>query len=151
MAMNITLLLEKIHGHVALLTIALLLHPAVSLRAQRPLRRATRWSCYLGTIGALLTNAIGWAIYPDYRVALKSAIYALGTLYGDLFELKEHLAWYSLLLALAGGALTTQARSGRSPLNRALRLTYILSAVLMIVAASIGIALATLRGFGSVP
>lgn len=150
--MNTVLLLQKIHGHLALLTIALLLHPAFTLRGARLRSGPTRLSCYLGSLGALLTNALGWFIYPAYRVELKASIYALGKGLGDLFEVKEHLAWYSLLLALAGAAVTLQAKAGSvRVLTPTVRLIYLIAACLMIVAAVIGVYLTTLRGFPHAP
>lgn len=146
--MNTTLLLQKLHGHLALLTIALLLHPTITLRGNRLLRPGTRLSCYLGSAGAVLTSALGWIIYPAYRRELKGTIYGMSSGLGDLFEIKEHLAWYSLLLGAAAAVLTMQSKGPAvGPLTRPLRLIFLLTACLMIVAAVVGIYLATLRGF----
>ncbi len=146
--LNELLFLQKIHGHLGLLALALCLHPWFSLRkATRP-GRAARIACYLATLAVVLVNVMGWVVYPDYRIEIKPVLYAADPLLGDLFEVKEHLAWYSLAFAAAGAAVTWFGRDVRDERFRsAIRLTYTFSAALVLVVAAIGVYLSSIRGF----
>src|SRR3989344_8674205 len=48
----------------------------------------------------LLTNILGWVIYPAYRTQVKETILKENPLAGKLFETKEHIAWFTFQLAL---------------------------------------------------
>ena len=51
-------------------------------------------------ISVLLTNILGWLIYPAYRTQTKETILKENPLAGELFETKEHIAWFTFPLAL---------------------------------------------------
>ena len=51
-------------------------------------------------ISVLLTNILGWVIYPAYRTQAKETILKENPLAGELFETKEHIAWFTFPLAL---------------------------------------------------
>ncbi|MFN3199168.1 MAG: hypothetical protein ACE366_12275 [Bradymonadia bacterium] len=142
------LIWEKIHGHLALLGIALALHPPLALRrAKRPSPR-TRLAGYLATLTCLGTNIMGWVIYPAYRQELRRQLYLADLQMGQMFEIKEHLAWYALALSLAGGVMMVAcARQSSLRLVPQLRLVYGLSALMAMVSAALGIYLATMKGF----
>ena len=142
------LIWQKIHGHLALLAVALAFHPPLAMgRARRPSRR-TRLAGYLATMSCLAVSALGWAIYPAYRQEIRRQLYLTSVRLGQLFEIKEHLAWYALALSLAGGALMwTSARAPEAALAPAIKRTYLLSAILATVSAALGVYLATLKGF----
>jgi hypothetical protein len=146
--MNIWLLLEKLHGHVGLLAIALCLHPWFALRHARRPARWTRVAAYLATAFVLLVNIGGWIIYPEYRTTAKLDLYRHARWFGLLFEIKEHLAWHSLMLATAGAAITAASVGPQGDsLRPALRWTYLVTAILVATVAVMGIAIASVRGF----
>ena len=104
-------LLQRIHGHIAVLGLAVLLHPVLTLR--RPvITRGTRWS--LGLAAALVTTstALGWWLYPDYRRGVKPGLVRENLAWAMAFETKEHLALFCLALTLSGtGALLFGSRT----------------------------------------
>ncbi len=94
--------LERVHGHLAVLALAALLHPVWTLGKRRRVTRGTRWAVGAGVVLLAVAYAGGWWIYPHYREAVKPS---LGREVALLFERKEHLAWMALALALGGGLL----------------------------------------------
>ncbi len=106
----------RVHGQLATLGLAVLLHPVVTLRFRR---RATPWTRLTADLGALLLlvpSALGWMMYGTYRARVKPSLW-LGHPSAVLrFETKEHLAAMSLALAI-GGALTLRL-AHRSPAGR---------------------------------
>lgn len=146
--MNILLALQKVHGHVALLGIALALHPVLVLKPKRGISSRTRLSGWLATIFAVAMNGLGWYIYPAYRNEIKRDFYLTNRLYGDFFEIKEHLAYHSMILAIIGGVLISIARGPQArDYIQAIRATYGASAVLAIIVGIIGIWLSSIKGF----
>ena len=142
------LLLEKIHGHVALLGIALLFHPYFALRKARRPSWAARISGYLATGFAVAMNVLGYVIYPEYRRVVKPELYRESVFLGQLFEVKEHLGWYSVCLALAGAVLMAMStRPGGTDLRGPIRTTYTLAGVLALAVAVMGIYLASVLSF----
>jgi hypothetical protein len=89
-------LFERIHGHLAILGLALLLHPIATLPGDRAGTRRTAALAALALVGPF---ALGWAIYHDYRQDVKPALEP--TVRG-LFEIKEHLAALAVALVVAG-------------------------------------------------
>jgi hypothetical protein len=108
--------LVELHGHVAVLGLAVLLHPVITLRRRG---KATPYVMLTAELGALLLAApaaLGWALYPAYRARVKPPLW-LGDPQAVLrFESKEHLAAMAVVLAVAG-AITLRA-AGRRPVGR---------------------------------
>ena len=116
MAPTLFALFERIHGHLAVLALALLLHPVLTLR-RRPL--LARWTVLTAEIGAAMLTAafaLGWWLYPTYRVQVKPSLLAGAHSVAMAFETKEHLAFCAVALAV-GGAVALRT-SGASPAGR---------------------------------
>jgi hypothetical protein len=153
--MNPMLLAAKLHGHIAWLAVALCLHPVVSLRVARRISRGARWSMDLAALGLLLTTLAGWALYPAYREEIRLQLYAAAPAYGLAFEVKEHLAWYATMAAIAGAASARASirvhESGRARLAqqllRAARRSFIVAGVLGVVVIACGLLVASALGF----
>lgn len=98
-------LTERAHGHLALLGLALLLHPVLTLR--RPgLTARTLLTAELAAGMLTVAFLIGWWLYPTYREEVKPELLAAMPSVAARFETKEHLAAMCTALALAGaGAL----------------------------------------------
>jgi len=109
-------LLERLHGHLAVLGLAVLVHPLLSLRLRPGLSPRTRLSAELAALLLGLSYAAGWLLYPSYRQQVKPPLrlHAMDLLLR--FETKEHLALMTLALAL-GGAVVLRA-AGASPEGR---------------------------------
>jgi predicted membrane protein len=142
------LLLEKIHGHLGLLSLALCLHPPFALRrARRPAWR-TRLAGLLASAGVILVNVSGWYIYPEYRGTVKLTLYRHERFWGVLFEVKEHLGWYALALAAVGVMLMLAADGTRgADLRRPIVLVYGAMAVLVTAVAVMGVLISSVHGF----
>jgi hypothetical protein len=102
---DLVALARTLHGHLGLLAAVALLHPAVALRPQGPVRRGTRWSVILATTLLTATVVAGWVLYPGYRRVERPPLFQLAPQVAYLFESKEHLAFFALVLAWAGCAL----------------------------------------------
>lgn len=100
---------RTLHGHLGLLAAVALLHPAITLAPPRTpggkLRPGTRWSVALATALVTGTFAAGWALYPGYRQVDKPRLLQGAFPIARLFESKEHLAFYAVVLAWGGCAL----------------------------------------------
>jgi hypothetical protein len=130
-------LLERLHGHLGVLALALLLHPVITLRR----RGLTLWGRRTADLAAAMlaaTFAGGWWLYPSYRESVKPALLADLPGIALRFESKEHLALFAAVLAIAGAA----ALRGKGP---ALRLAWwlLLSGwVCGVLAAALGVVVA---------
>jgi hypothetical protein len=139
---------EHIHGHIAWLAVAALVHPAILLRHTR--RRA---HMAVGFAVALVTcaSALGIALYPAYRAALRQPIFARSATVGYLFERKEHLAFGVLILSWTGAVTYAAAAFAevavREPLRRAAHWAFTAAAVLAAVTAALGTAVAAFQSF----
>lgn len=142
------LLLQKVHGHVALFGAALCFHPWLALRSAPRPSRATRIAGYLASGFVVLANALGWWIYPAYRQTVKLDLYRHARPIGLLFEVKEHMAWFALSLAVAAAVLMAMS-SGTSGvgLRSSVRTTYFWSGVLMTAVCVMGVWVAVYNGF----
>jgi hypothetical protein len=140
-------LLEHVHGHLAVLATAALLHPAWLLRDPR---RRARWAASLATASVTLAAALGAWLYPAYRKQLKKPIFLSDFAMGLLFERKEHLAFAAVALAWAGLFLHLSVRDG-SPRSlaraRAAHWSFVGAAMLAVVTALLGVRVATFRSF----
>ena len=109
--------LERVHGHLAVLGLVVLIHPVISLRRPGHLRRGTWWTVGVGVALLVPAAALGLGLYPSWRAQVKPELvqHALGVALA--FEVKEHLAWFSVVCAAAGlGVLLTSGSlsGGRS-------------------------------------
>lgn len=107
---------ERIHGHVAVLGLALVLHPVITLWTRRGLNWRTHLTAELGAALLVLPFAIGWWIYPTYRAHVKPELFARTHPAFHAFETKEHLAAMAVFLAVAGAG--TLRFAGRSEAGR---------------------------------
>jgi hypothetical protein len=140
--------LEHVHGHLGWLAAAALVHPALLLR--NPRRRAD-----LAVAGAItlvtFAGALGAWLYGPYRDRLKQSIFIDAQAVGYLFERKEHLAFGAVLLAWAAAlAYFGAARCSddvRPPLRAIAHRAFVAAAILAIVSAGLGTAVASFRSF----
>lgn len=139
-------LLERLHGHLGVLSVASLLHPAILLR--RGKRRA-----HLAVVSATLlptvTAGLGLLLYGSYRAQLRREIFVESFALGNAFERKEHLAMGAVLLAWTGAfayvASLKKDDGGRAA--RAACAAYALSFLLACVAAALGTLVASHKSF----
>ena len=133
-------LLQRVHGHIALLGLAVLFHPVLTL-GRRALTRGTRWTLHLAVALVTASTALGWWLYPAYRSGVKPRLIHEHPGWALAFETKEHLALFCLVLTWAGvGALL---RSGASAaVRRASRVALSLAFLCGIAAAALGIGVA---------
>ena len=69
-------LLERLHGHTAVLGLAVLLHPVITLARGRVLGKGGRWSAALAALLIALPSVAGWLLYPHYREQIKPVLVA---------------------------------------------------------------------------
>lgn len=145
---SVLLVLQKAHGHLALLAVAACLHPPIALRAARRPAWSTRVSAYAASALVVATNVLGWYIYPDYRETVKLEIYRASHFWGEMFEIKEHLAFFSLCLALAAAIAVFASSDARGVmLRQPIRVLYLLMAMLVSAAGVLGIFISSVAGF----
>jgi hypothetical protein len=102
-------LLERLHGHAAVLGLAVLLHPVITLARGRVLGKGGRWSAALAALLIAVPSVAGWLLYPHYREQVKPALIAENLSVALAFESKEHLAFACLCLTLSGVAVALVA------------------------------------------
>lgn len=113
--------LERVHGHLALLGLAVLLHPVVALGRARRVTWRMQLTADLGAALLVVPFLVGNVIYPTYRSGVKPELLAHAPAAASAFETKEHLAVFAVSLAVAGaltlrmaGQLENGRRAGRS-------------------------------------
>ncbi len=149
MSLVVLRVLERIHGHLGLLSVAALLHPAVLLR--NPRRRA-RLSASLAAAFPLATALLGASLYPEYRSRIKQHLFIDAPRIGWLFERKEHLAVGAVALAIAGClahlSLPALADDGTRRTVAALaHRAFVAAFVLALLVAIFGVTVASHRSF----
>ena len=102
-------LLERLHGHTAVLGLAVLLHTVITLARGRVLGKGGRWSAALAALLIALPSVAGWLLYPHYREQIKPVLVAENLSVALAFESKEHLAFACLCLTLSGVAVALAA------------------------------------------
>ncbi|MDP2305130.1 MAG: hypothetical protein Q8P18_03805 [Pseudomonadota bacterium] len=140
---DLVTLARTLHGHLGLLAAIALLHPAITLRparmAQAGLRPGTRWSVALATALVTATVSAGWGLYPGYRAVDKPRLLRGAFEVALLFETKEHLAFYAMVLAWGGCALVFGPAPASSPAARRIaRLFFGASAALAVTVGVLG-------------
>lgn len=133
-------LLEHVHGHIALLSAGLALHPAVLVR--QPKRRSITF--LLAPIFLTLTSLLGAYIYGDYRVEIRQPLFLEAPAYGWMFERKEHLAFFATLLSWVGFFSPSVERQPERSIRS---LAFRISAVLVWIVVVIGTAVAVKKSF----
>ncbi len=147
--MNIAALLQKLHGVLGVLALAALLHPAITLRAdKRPSPRIVL-SCQLAWLLTLVSVVAGWGAYLEYRQTVKPWLLdnhaSLHTLW---FEIKEAVGWFTLVAATAGAALVHW--SPEQPVARAAAGTlFLIASFSALAAGTIGVIVASYRDLGA--
>jgi hypothetical protein len=132
----------NVHGHLAVLGLAVLLHPVVTLVRRKAATPWTRRTAWLGAAMLTVPFAIGWWLYPTYRQRVKPALYAAhdpGSAAAlKAFESKEHLAAMAVVLAVSGAVALHAA--GRTPEGRRTAGALLLASWLCgVVAAALGL------------
>ena len=142
-------LVERLHGHLGVLSLAALLHPAILLR--RGKRRA-HVAVVSATLLPTVTAGLGLFLYPAYRSELRRDVFVESLALGNAFERKEHLALAAVLLAWTGAfaylaSMRTDNGSRAARAARAALVAYSISFVLACVAAGLGTLVASHRSF----
>lgn len=145
--MTLLRILETVHGHLAILAAAALIHPAISLRRGRPMTRGRRWSVALTTLFVVLAFGTGVAIYGDYREVVRRDLWLTDPVAGLLFETKEHIAWAVLTLSLGAGAAAFVAPKDAREMRQAAAIVYAVAAAICIVTIALGTYVAAVRSF----
>lgn len=115
-------LAQRIHGHLAILGLAVLIHPIVWLRGGWRFSPRAQWTTDIGAILLTVSFSMGWWLYPSYREHIKPGLMAEQLNTALRFESKEHLAAIAVALLLSS-ALTL--RFGRQH-KQGLRLAHTL-------------------------
>ena len=132
--------MERIHGHIGILALAVLLHPVLTLPRRSKISRGMRWTLWLAVLLLGLTYALGWWIYPDYRLLEKPDLIRQHIVLAKLFESKEHLAFFSLVCGFSGAAIALKQKNKDD--WRVAWLLLLLGWILGVVVAGLGIAVA---------
>ncbi len=96
--------LERVHGHLAVLGLAVLVHPILTLR-RRGLSPRTRLTADLAALLLGLPYLLGLFIYPTYRSGIKPGLVDQQLAAAHAFETKEHLAVACIALVVGGAAM----------------------------------------------
>ena len=147
--MTLLRILETVHGHLAILAVAALLHPAILLRRGRALTRGIRWSVGLTTLFVVLAFGTGLAIYGDYRELVRRDLWLADPDAGRLFETKEHIAFGVLTLTLGAGVVAFVAPKDARRMRQGAAVAYAVAAAICAVAVALGTYVAAVRSFPS--
>jgi len=133
--------LEHVHGHLGWLSALALCHPAVLLRRRR---RSVLLAAAAASALVTVCGCLGALSYPSYRVAVKPGLFAASAWLGMAFERKEHLGVAVVVLSWVGLVAHWAAvrERGTNDLWRVAVIAYTSAAVLAILSASLGTAVA---------
>ncbi len=140
-------LLEAIHGHVGVLAMVALFHPALMLWSGKPLSRNGRLALLASLALVVLTFALGLTIYPAYREEVKPELFATNVRAGLSFETKEHLAWIALIGSLGAGIAALAAPPKAAQVRRIAGRVFLGAAIACTLAACLGTWIASVRSF----
>jgi hypothetical protein len=140
-------LLERLHGHVAVLAVALLFHPAILLWRGQPLSRGGTWAVALSVLVTLTAFVLGLVIYPDYRELVRHDLTLASPTAALLFETKEHLAWGALSGGLGAGTAALVAPRSASTIRRLAARAFLCAALTGLVVGGLGIHIASVHTF----
>ena len=139
-------LLALVHGQLAVLAVAALLHPALLLRRGRPLSARARWACGAAMALMLAAFATGLWLYEPYRALVRRPLFALSPAAGFAFETKEHLAVVATALALGAVGAALLAPREATALRRVAALACGVTVALALIVTVLGTSLAAFRG-----
>jgi hypothetical protein len=140
-------LAEAIHGHVGILAMAALFHPALILWSGKPLSRNGKYALAASLTLVTLAFVLGLYIYPAYREQVKPELFATDVRAGLLFETKEHLAWIALVGALGAGITGLVAPPKAAATRRLAARVFLGAAIACTLAACLGTWIASVRTF----
>lgn len=140
-------LLEAIHGHVGVLAMAALLHPALLLWSGKPLSRNGRLALIASVLLVLAAFVLGLTIYPAYREEVKPDLFLASERAGLLFETKEHLAWLALVGSLGAGIAALVAPPRAALARRVAARVFLGAAVACVLTVGLGTYVASLVTF----
>lgn len=140
-------LLEHLHGHVGVLAVALLFHPAILLWQGQPLSRGSRWAIYATLAMVVSAFVLGLWIYPPYRDLVRHDLTLMNPGAAVLFETKEHLAWAALAAALGGCLAALLAPRASFGVRRIAARAFACAAVLGLAVGVLGIHIASVHTF----
>ncbi len=116
MSPSIYALVSSLHGHLAALGLAVLLHPILTLVRRKALSVWTLRTAWIAAAMIAAPYVLGAWLYKSYRPHVKVDLWQRGHPAMWAFETKEHLAVFALALVL-GGTVVLQA-AGRTPEGR---------------------------------
>lgn len=148
--MNGLSLAASLHGLIGGLALAAMIHPAILLRAGRPLSRGARWSLGLTAAVTALAFGLGVAIYEPYRELVKRPLFVADPAAGMLFETKEHLAFAVLALVLGAAATALLAPRDRADLRRLSAAMFAGATGLALLVVALGLYVSSVASFASV-
>ena len=136
-------LLEGIHGHIGVLAMVALFHPALLLWSGRPLSRNAKIALLASLALVAVAFVLGLTIYPDYRLEVRPDLMRTNVRAGVLFETKEHLAWVALIGALGAGIAGLVAPPKAVALRRIAGRVFLGAAIACTLAACLGVWIAS--------
>lgn len=140
-------LLEAIHGHIGVLAMVALYHPALLLWSGKPLSRNAKLALSASLVLVALAFALGLTIYPAYREQVKPDLFRASVRAGLLFETKEHLAWISLIAALGAGVTGLFAPPRAAQARRIAARVFLGAAIACTLTVCLGTWIASVRSF----
>lgn len=140
-------LLEAIHGHVGVLAMVALYHPALMLWSGKPLSRNGKLALGASLALVVLAFALGLWIYDPYREEVRPELFRTDVRTGLLFETKEHLAWIALASALGAGLAALVAPPKAAQVRRIAGRVFLAAAIACTLAAGLGTWIASVRSF----
>jgi hypothetical protein len=140
-------LFESIHGHVGILAVAVLIHPAILLRKGRALSYGVRLAVLFTLTAVVIAFSLGVSIYDEYRELVKRDLFRMDPTTGFLFETKEHLAFVVLALVIGASGAALLAPKDAKDVRRAAAATFAAAAFAAAVVAGIGTWVAAVHGF----
>jgi len=140
-------LLEHLHGHLGVLAVALLFHPAILLWQGQPLSRGGRWAIYATLAMITCAFVLGLWIYPPYRDLVRHDLTLMNPEAALLFETKEHLAWGALAAALGGSLAALLAPRTAVGIRRIAARAFACAALLGLAVGLLGIHIASIHTF----